>query len=86
MVFPAWAFDKVFKDMNVDDILDPRIKQSYDSRAHFDLVNRMVKTAMWCIQDRPDARPSMGKVAKMLEGTVEIIEPKKPTIFFLSEE
>ncbi|TMW98958.1 hypothetical protein EJD97_003240 [Solanum chilense] len=84
--FPAWAFDKVFKDMNVDDILDPRIKQSYDSRAHFDLVNRMVKTAMWCIQDRPDARPSMGKVAKMLEGTVEIIEPKKPTIFFLSEE
>lgn len=84
--FPAWAFDKVFKDMNVDDILDPRIKQSYDSRAHFDLVNRMVKTAMWCIQDRPDARPSMGKVAKMLEGTVEIIEPRKPTIFFLSEE
>ncbi|XP_060188160.1 G-type lectin S-receptor-like serine/threonine-protein kinase At1g34300 [Lycium barbarum] len=84
--FPAWAFDKVFKEMNVDDILDPRIKHSYDSRAHFDLVNRMVKTAMWCIQDRPDARPSMGKVAKMLEGTVEIIEPKKPTIFFLSEE
>ncbi|XP_049393715.1 G-type lectin S-receptor-like serine/threonine-protein kinase At1g34300 [Solanum stenotomum] len=84
--FPAWAFDKVFKDMNVDDILDPQIKQSYDSRAHFDLVNRMVKTAMWCIQDQPDARPSMGKVAKMLEGTVEIIEPKKPTIFFLSEE
>ncbi|CAN4116510.1 unnamed protein product [Withania somnifera] len=73
--FPAWAFDKVFKDMNVDDILDPRIKHSYDSR-----------TAMWCIQDRSDARPSMGKVAKMLEGTVEIIEPKKPTIFFLSEE
>ncbi|KAK4361679.1 hypothetical protein RND71_020631 [Anisodus tanguticus] len=84
--FPAWAFDKVFKDMNVDDVLDPRIKHTYDSRAHFDLVNRMVKTAMWCIQDRPDARPSMGKVAKMLEGTVEIIEPKKPTIFFLSEE
>ncbi|PHT49503.1 hypothetical protein CQW23_09250 [Capsicum baccatum] len=84
--FPTWAFDKVFKDMNVDDVLDPRIKHSYDSRANFDLVNRMVKTAMWCIQDRPDARPSMGKVAKMLEGTVEIIEPKKPTIFFLSEE
>ncbi|XP_016458326.2 G-type lectin S-receptor-like serine/threonine-protein kinase At1g34300 [Nicotiana tabacum] len=84
--FPAWAFDKVFKEMNIDDILDPRIKQSYDSRAHFDMVNRMVKTALWCIQDRPDARPSMGKVAKMLEGTVEIIEPKKPTIFFLGEE
>jgi hypothetical protein len=30
-------------------------------------------------------RPSMGKVAKMLEGTVEITEPTKPTIFFLED-
>lgn len=84
--FPGWAFDKVFKEIKVEDILDSRIKHSYDSRAHFQLVDRMVKTAMWCLQDRPDARPSMGKVAKMLEGTVEIIEPRKPTIFFLSDE
>lgn len=84
--FPRWAFDKVFKEMKVEDILDSQIKHSYDSRAHFDMVNRMVKTAMWCLQDRPDMRPSMGKVAKMLEGTVEITEPKKPTIFFLKED
>lgn len=81
--FPMWAFNKVFKEMNVDDVLDPSIKQSYDSRAHFDMVNRMLKTAMWCLQDRPEIRPSMGKVAKMLEGTVEITEPETPTIFFL---
>ncbi|KAI5678093.1 hypothetical protein M9H77_09043 [Catharanthus roseus] len=80
---PMWAFNKVFKEMNVDEILDPVIKDSYDNSAHFDLVNRMVKTAMWCLQDRPELRPSMGKVAKMLEGTVEITEPEKPTIFFL---
>ncbi|KAJ4710123.1 Receptor-like kinase [Melia azedarach] len=84
--FPKWAFDKVFKEMKVEDILDGQIKNSYDSRAHFDMVNRMVQTAMWCLQDRPEMRPSMGKVAKMLEGTVEITEPKKPTIFFLGEE
>ncbi|XP_021909890.1 G-type lectin S-receptor-like serine/threonine-protein kinase At5g24080 [Carica papaya] len=84
--FPRWAFDKVFKESNVEDILDRQIKHCYDSRAHFDLVDRMVKTAMWCLQDRPEMRPSMGKVAKMLEGTVEITEPKKPTIFFLSDE
>ncbi|XP_052206114.1 G-type lectin S-receptor-like serine/threonine-protein kinase At1g34300 [Diospyros lotus] len=83
---PRWAFEKVFKEMKVEDILDRRIKQSYDSRAHFDLVNRMVKTAMWCLQDRADARPSMGKVAKMLEGTVEITEPKRPTIFYLADD
>ncbi|GAA0167665.1 hypothetical protein LIER_22545 [Lithospermum erythrorhizon] len=83
---PSWAFDKVYKEMNVDDILDERIKHSYDSRAHFAIVNRMVKTAMWCLQDRPELRPSMGKVAKMIEGTVEIIDPKKPTIFYLDKE
>ncbi|XP_059649801.1 G-type lectin S-receptor-like serine/threonine-protein kinase At5g24080 [Cornus florida] len=84
--FPRWAFDKVFQEMKVEDMLDPRIKHCYDSRAHFDMVDRMVKTAMWCLQDRPEMRPSMGKVAKMLEGTVEIMEPKKPTIFFLVDE
>lgn len=84
--FPRWAFDKAFKEMRVEDILDSHLQQSYDSEAHFDMVNRMVKTAIWCLQDRPEMRPSMGKVAKMLEGTVEIIEPSKPTIFFLGDE
>jgi serine/threonine protein kinase len=83
--FPRWAFDKVFKEMKVEDILDRQIKHCYDGRVHFDMVDRMVKTAMWCLQDRPDMRPSMGKVAKMLEGTVEITEPTKPTIFFLED-
>ncbi|PIN27116.1 Serine/threonine protein kinase [Handroanthus impetiginosus] len=83
--FPRWAFEKVFKEMNVEDILDPRIKHTYDSQEHFDLINRMVKTAMWCLQDRPEMRPSMGKVAKMLEGAIEITEPKKPTIFYLDD-
>lgn len=84
--FPRWAFDKVYKEMNVEDILDKHIKRSYDSRLHEEMITRMVKTAIWCLQDRPEMRPSMGKVAKMIEGTVEIIEPKKPTIFFLGDE
>ncbi|XP_050234795.1 G-type lectin S-receptor-like serine/threonine-protein kinase At1g34300 [Mercurialis annua] len=83
--FPRWAFDKVFKEMKVDEILDRKIKHCYDERHHFEMVDRMVKSAMWCLQDRPEARPSMGKVAKMLEGSVEITEPKKPTIFFLAD-
>uniref|UniRef100_A0A6N2M5Y5 Serine-threonine/tyrosine-protein kinase catalytic domain-containing protein n=1 Tax=Salix viminalis TaxID=40686 RepID=A0A6N2M5Y5_SALVM len=75
----------VFKEMRVEDILDRQIKHCYDDRVHFDMVDRMVKTALWCLQDRADMRPSMGKVAKMLEGSVEITEPKKPTIFFLED-
>ncbi|KAJ7954390.1 Receptor-like kinase [Quillaja saponaria] len=84
--FPKWAFDKVFIEMKVEDILDRQIKHTYDCRAHFDMVDRMVKTAMWCLQSRPEMRPTMGKVAKMLEGTLEITEPLKPTIFYLGDE
>ncbi|KAL3510373.1 hypothetical protein ACH5RR_029774 [Cinchona calisaya] len=83
---PMWAFDKVFKEMSVDEVLDPKIRQSYDNRAHLERVNLMVKTAMWCLQDRADDRPSMGKVAKMLEGSVEITEPKRPVIFYLGAD
>ncbi|TYJ36836.1 hypothetical protein E1A91_A05G335800v1 [Gossypium mustelinum] len=66
---PRWAFDKVFKDMKMDDILDRQIKHCFDNRLHFDFVDRMVKAAIWCLQDRPEARQSIGKVDKMLEGT-----------------
>ncbi|KAJ0764747.1 putative protein kinase RLK-Pelle-SD-2b family [Helianthus annuus] len=83
--FPRWAFDKVYGEMDIEDILDKEIRRSYDSRVHEDMITRMVKTAIWCLQDRPEMRPSMGKVAKMIEGTVEIMEPKKPTIFFLGD-
>ncbi|XP_043718713.1 putative receptor protein kinase ZmPK1 [Telopea speciosissima] len=68
--FPRWAFEKVYREMNVEDLLD----------------GRMVKTAMWCLQDKAEMRPSMGKVTKMLEGTVEIMEPAKPTIFYLGDD
>lgn len=84
--FPKWAFEKVYVEQKVEDILDSRIADTYDDRTHFELVERMVKTAMWCLQDRAEMRPSMGKVAKMLEGTVEITEPAKPTIFCIREE
>ncbi|KAJ0901546.1 putative protein kinase RLK-Pelle-SD-2b family [Helianthus annuus] len=83
--FPRWAFEKVYGEMDIEDILDKEIRRSYDSRVHEDMITRMVKTAIWCLQDRPEMRPSMGKVAKMIEGTVEIMEPKKPTIFFLGD-
>ncbi|XP_043721105.1 G-type lectin S-receptor-like serine/threonine-protein kinase At1g34300 [Telopea speciosissima] len=81
--FPRWAFDKVYEERKVEDLLDRKINHCYDSQVHFELVDRMVKTAMWCVQERPELRPSMGKVAKMLEGTLEITEPPKPSIFYL---
>lgn len=84
--FPKWAYEKVYVERRIDDILDPRIAASYDDAASVATVERMVKTAMWCLQDRAEMRPSMGKVSKMLEGSVEITEPVKPTIFCVQDD
>jgi serine/threonine protein kinase len=43
-------------------------------------LERMIKVAIWCIQDEPSIRPSMKKVLLMLEGTVEILIPPSLTI------
>lgn len=81
--FPKWVFELGIIENRMDEILDRQIRHCYDDNVHFNLINRMVKTAMWCLQERPEMRPSMGKVAKMLEGTIEIMEPPKPTLFYL---
>ncbi|KAI4998173.1 hypothetical protein ZWY2020_053515 [Hordeum vulgare] len=85
--FPKWAYEKVYVERRIEDIMDPRILLTVDDDADsVATVERMVKTAMWCLQDRADMRPSMGKVAKMLEGTVEITDPVKPTIFCVQDD
>jgi hypothetical protein len=85
--FPKWAYEKVYVERRIEDIMDPRILLHVDDDAEsVATVERMVKTAMWCLQDRAEMRPSMGKVAKMLEGTVDITEPVKPTIFCVQDD
>lgn len=42
-------------------------------------LERMIKIAIWCIQDDPSLRPSIKKVMLMLEGTVDIPTPPSPT-------
>ncbi|KAH7861604.1 hypothetical protein Vadar_028285 [Vaccinium darrowii] len=44
-------------------------------------LERMVKVALWCIQDEPSLRPSMKKVLLIMEGTVDIPSPLSPTSF-----
>eukprot|EP00262_Sarcandra_glabra_P000863 TRINITY_DN1090_c0_g4_i1.p1 TRINITY_DN1090_c0_g4~~TRINITY_DN1090_c0_g4_i1.p1 ORF type:complete len:417 (+),score=53.00 TRINITY_DN1090_c0_g4_i1:90-1340(+) len=41
-------------------------------------AERMALVALWCVQYRPDSRPSMGVAVKMLEGGVEIPKPLNP--------
>ncbi|XP_062097019.1 G-type lectin S-receptor-like serine/threonine-protein kinase LECRK3 [Humulus lupulus] len=44
-------------------------------------LERIVKVALWCIQEEPSLRPSMKKVLLMLEGTVDIPIPPSPEFF-----
>ncbi|TQD98702.1 hypothetical protein C1H46_015695 [Malus baccata] len=69
-------------------ILDELAYPCFESGEHGKLVGeqevdtrqfeRMIKVALWCIQDEPSLRPSMKKVLLMLEGTVEIPIPPSP--------
>jgi serine/threonine protein kinase len=45
---------------------------------HREMAERMVKVALWCVQYRPESRPLMSVVVKMLEGAVEIPTPLCP--------
>jgi hypothetical protein len=46
------------------------------------IVRKMIMVALWCIQLKPNDRPSMSKVVEMLEGDIESIEmPPEPTIY-----
>ncbi|KAL2556228.1 Protein kinase superfamily protein [Forsythia ovata] len=74
--FPCWVHDRFSKGMEIDlgdASLDERI-----------MVKKMTYVALWCIQMKPDDRPSMTKAIEMLEGDVEFLQlPPKP---FLSAE
>ncbi|QHO01234.1 G-type lectin S-receptor-like serine/threonine-protein kinase [Arachis hypogaea] len=43
------------------------------------VVENMVKVALWCIQDEPVLRPSMKSVVLMLEGVTDVPVPPCPT-------
>ncbi|GLJ05019.1 hypothetical protein SUGI_0009510 [Cryptomeria japonica] len=78
--FPEWAFEIVMIKKKTEEIVDERLNETRENQSEMEAVKRMVKTALWCIQSRAEERPSMGKVAKMLEGTIEIEDPPKPSL------
>uniref|UniRef100_A0A0D9WAI3 non-specific serine/threonine protein kinase n=1 Tax=Leersia perrieri TaxID=77586 RepID=A0A0D9WAI3_9ORYZ len=41
-------------------------------------AERVCKVALWCVQYRPEERPSMGSVVRMLEGEDHIAAPRDP--------
>ncbi|MQM03911.1 hypothetical protein Taro_036697 [Colocasia esculenta] len=48
-------------------------------KVDFEEVERAIRVAFWCIQEDERLRPSMGEVAKVLEGTLPVDLPPPPS-------
>ncbi|CAL0299291.1 unnamed protein product [Lupinus luteus] len=73
--FPFWIYDQVIveKDIEMEDLCEE------EDRA---LAKKMFIVALWCIQLKPNDRPSMTKVVEMLEGDIESLQmPPKPSFY-----
>lgn len=71
--FPRWVWKK-FEDGELGELT---IVCGVEENRR-EISERMVKIALWCVQYRPESRPVMSVVVKMLEGAVEIPTPLCP--------
>eukprot|EP01018_Ginkgo_biloba_P012988 Gb_37087 [translate_table: standard] len=70
--FPVWAFEMT-KRGEMREIVDQNM--GVEGKHEWNEVERMMKTAFWCIQTDAILRPSMGEVVPKLEGTLPVEEP-----------
>ncbi|KAA8535651.1 hypothetical protein F0562_030654 [Nyssa sinensis] len=71
--FPRWVWNKFETGESRDLMIVCAIEEEDKEKAE-----KMVKVALWCVQYRPESRPLMSVVVKMLEGEVEIPAPLNP--------
>lgn len=71
--FLSWAVRRM-QDQTWDEVLDMEL-QRFMVLEDWAQVKKVVKIAMWCIQDSPQVRPTMATVVQMLEGAVEVDDP-----------
>ncbi|TKY48072.1 G-type lectin S-receptor serine/threonine-protein kinase SD2-5 [Spatholobus suberectus] len=68
--FPSYVF-RMMDEGKLKEVLDPKI----DIDEKDERVEVALKVALWCIQDDVTLRPSMTKVAQMLEGLCPVLDP-----------
>ncbi|KAK7282586.1 hypothetical protein RIF29_11487 [Crotalaria pallida] len=71
--FPFWVYDQLQdgKEITIEN----------DTEEEMKLAVKMMLVALWCIQTRPNDRPSMEKVLEMLENDEDIQLPSKPYLY-----
>jgi serine/threonine protein kinase len=70
---PTWIYDQLHdeKEIGMEDATEEEKK----------MIKKVIIVALWCIQMKPNDRPSMNNVLKMLEGEVEYLQmPPKPSL------
>uniref|UniRef100_A0ACD5XSP0 Uncharacterized protein n=2 Tax=Avena sativa TaxID=4498 RepID=A0ACD5XSP0_AVESA len=73
--YPRWAWQR-FEAGEMDAVLARA--RATGSAEGTEKAARMCKLALWCVQYRPEDRPSMGSVVRMLEGEDQIATPANP--------
>ncbi|KAB2604079.1 G-type lectin S-receptor-like serine/threonine-protein kinase RLK1 [Pyrus ussuriensis x Pyrus communis] len=79
MILADWAYD-CYKQNNLHQLFKNDDEAMHDIK----MMEKYVMIAIWCIQEDPSLRPTMKKVALMLEGTVEVSAPPNPCSFISS--
>nr|CAN83565.1 hypothetical protein VITISV_030378 [Vitis vinifera] len=75
-ILTDWAYD-CYRGHRLDKL----VKNDDEVRKYMGMLERVVMVAIWCIQEDPSLRPSMGMVILMLEGVVEVPVPPCPFPF-----
>ncbi|KOM47829.1 hypothetical protein LR48_Vigan07g153300 [Vigna angularis] len=74
LYFPLWIYDHIREEKI--------IKMEDLTKVEKSMVKKMIIVALWCIQLKPNDRPSMNKVVEMLEGDIKDLEmPPKPFLY-----
>ncbi|XP_062175688.1 rust resistance kinase Lr10-like isoform X1 [Alnus glutinosa] len=77
--FPTWVYNQLQNGNDVEILEDATEEEKK-------MGKKMIIVALWCIQMKPNDRPSMSKVIQMLEGKVECLQmPSKPFLSSLDE-
>ncbi|KAK3205073.1 hypothetical protein Dsin_019119 [Dipteronia sinensis] len=80
MILSDYAYD-CFREGNLDLLVEKDEEAMNDMKR----VKKFVMIAIWYIQEDPSLRPTMKKVAQMMEGAVEVSPPPDPTPFISSK-
>ncbi|PWA62480.1 serine-threonine/tyrosine-protein kinase catalytic domain-containing protein [Artemisia annua] len=71
--FPIWAWNKYEKKQLNEFMIVCGIEEKDE-----EVITRMLMVAFCCVQYRPENRPMMSTVVKMLEGAIVVPEPLNP--------